>query len=141
MLLNALPFTLGRVRLTHLLFGALLAPLAPVLYLATKVIGRCYRLTEGAVEAWPMFGSKPSERVRLDQIARIETRVRRGQAFYRAGDVQLIDAAGQTQLTLDGVPQPERVRAIIENLQRAAAQRDDALRTIAARSRQPVTSA
>ena len=139
MLLNLLPLSIGRVRLTHLLFGALLAPVAPVLYLVQKLVGKRYRLTQAAVESWPMIGATRSDRVELDRIATIDVRTRRGQTFFRAGDVHLFDAAGQTLLTLDGVPQPERVRQLILELKHAKRQRDAALATIAAR--QPVESA
>ena len=137
-LLNLLPLRIGRIRLTHLLFGALLMPVAPLLYVAVKLVGRCYPLTQSAVEAWPMLGSKRLARVPLADIAAAQVRVRGGQAFYRAGDVLLQDAAGQTLLTLEGVPQPERVQSLIIGLQDAAAQRDHALQTIAAR--EPVAS-
>ena len=133
MLLNLLPLTIGRVRLTHLLFGPLLAPVAPLLYFAIKIVGRCYPLSASAVEAWPMLSRHRLGRVELARIGAIETRVRRGQAFYRAGDVLLLGEGGQTLMVLEGVPQPKRVAAVIENLRLAASQRTQALDTIAAR--------
>ena len=132
-LLNLLPIRIGRVRLTHLLFGALLAPIAPVFYVLHKMTGRRYRLTQSTVEDWPMVGDRSVQRVDLDRITDIATRTRRGQRFYRAGDVILHDADGNTLLTLAGVPQPERVARLIEQLRQAQRQRDAAAATIAAR--------
>ena len=134
MLLNLLPLRLGRVRLTHLLFGAVLMPVAPVLYAAQKLMGQRYRLTEAAVEAWPMVGANHRARIELDRIATSEVRVRRGQRFYNAGDVHLLAADGSPLLVLEGVPHPERVQTLVDNLRTAKRQRDAALATIAARS-------
>ena len=134
-LLNLLPLRIGRIRLTHVIFGALLAPVAPVLYGVHKVIGRYYRLTQAAVESCPMIGTAGVDRIELERIAAVEVRTRRGQRFYRAGDVHLLGADGQTLLNLAGVPQPERVRQIILELQQAKQQRDAAQQTIRTRRR------
>ena len=123
MLLNLLPLRLGRIRLTHVLFGAVLAPVAPLLYIGQKVLGRYYALTQSAVEAYPMIGTARAGRVALADITAIRIDVRRGQRFYRAGDVILSTAVDDNALRLEGVPQPERVVSVIERLRESDAQR------------------
>lgn len=113
LLLNSIPVPVGRHRLSMLLFGLPIAPLAAGLYLLQKAIGVRYRITGKSVEQLPMIGDDVKTRVALEEIADASVMVRPGQAFHRAGDVSLRDASGQELLLIEGIPRPERVCAAI----------------------------
>lgn len=109
----SLPIRIGRMRLSAILFGLPLAPVAAAVYLAQKVIGVRYVVTNDSVDEVMGLSIAARESVSLCDVADATVEVRSGQAFFRSGDLHLIGKGGARMMTLSGIPRPDRVRAAI----------------------------
>lgn len=107
--MECLPLSFGRVKLSYLLFGPIVVPLAVAAYAMQKIFGERYAVTDRSVERWPVIGGKRREAVPLAQVGGADVRVRTGQSFYDAGDVVLRYADGRELATLAGLQRPRRV--------------------------------
>ncbi len=103
-------------------------------YVASKVIGDRYVLTNRALQIWSSLGQRLKGEVTLEQIAEVEVHQKKGQAFYHAADVIILDAGGNPILTLAGVPRAEVFRQTIIKARDARIQVSAALAVIGARS-------
>jgi hypothetical protein len=128
-----LPFT-KNVKLSALILGLPLAPFGALWYAIQKVAGNRYVLTNRSIAAWSSIGQRLSGSVPLGDIADISVVERKGQAFFRAADLEILDAGGNVALTLPGVPRAEVFRQIILKARDAHTQVEAALATIGARS-------
>jgi hypothetical protein len=132
-LMNCIPLTVNGVRLSQLIFAPVVAPLALIGYLKFKVMDPIYILTNRAVKTRAPLGSRLYAQVSLNDIADIAVRVRPGQEFYQAGDLELYNNRDELLLALPGVPRPERFRQIILDAQAARIRSDASLGVIRAR--------
>ncbi len=130
---ESIPTQVCHIPVSYLLFALPLAPLGAALYLAQKVIGNRYLVTNRGVEIRSSIGAKLEKRVELADIADITCRVRSGQAFHHAADVELRNATGGILATLAGVSRPERLRRAILEIRDARMSNDAAFAQIQAR--------
>ena len=129
----SIPTLVGGVPVSCLLFGLPLAPLGAAVYLAQKVLGDRYLLTNRGVEIRKSIGNRLEKRVELAQIADITITVEPGQAFSRAGNLEIRDAKGSILATLNGVAWPERLKSAIMEARQARVSNDAAFAQIQAR--------
>lgn len=134
-LCDSIPLKLCGVKLSHLLFGPLVAPFALLQYFAFKVSGDRYEVTNRFVRVRQLLTGRLRKQASLADIADVLVDVRPGQAFYHAGDLHLVNAKGESLLVLPGVSRPERLRQVILKARMARLQNDAALQTIQSRSR------
>jgi hypothetical protein len=85
-----------------LIFGLPLAPLGLLLFLLNR-LGSRYILTNRSVQIWSTMGSQRTSSVDLNDIASVELDELPGQSFFRAADIRLKAASGQTVMVLSGV--------------------------------------
>jgi hypothetical protein len=105
---------IGWLVLAPLYFKKLLAVLPGMSGLATR-----YRLTNRRLMICKGFNGTPVKEVPLDQIKDVKLVTDANSDFFVAGTLEVIDANGQTVLSLPGVPEAESVQHAI--LQAAAA--------------------
>jgi len=132
-LFDSIDLKINGVKLSYLLFCLPLAPVALTVYLLQKVLGNQYILTNRSVEVRKIVGRILLEKVALADIDAVNVVVRAGQAFYRAGDLDLVNARGEIMMRLAGVPWPERLRKAILETRDARRQSDASLARIDAR--------
>lgn len=130
---TSIPIRIGGVQLSCLLFGLPVAPLGAAVYLGQKVFGDRYVITNRAVEIRKSIGSSLVKRVELASIFEVTVSVQPGQAFSRAGNLELRDAKGSILATLNGVAWPERLKSAILEARQARVSNDAALAQIQAR--------
>lgn len=132
-LFDSIDAKINGVKLSYLLFCLPLAPVALAIYLIQKVVGNQYVLTNRSVEVRKLVGRVLIEKISLNDIEAINVVTRGGQAFYRAGDLELVNGRGEVVLRLAGVPWPERFRKIILETREARKSSDESLARIEAR--------
>ena len=133
MICTSIPVRIGGVPLSCLLFGLPLAPLGAALYLSQKVLGDRYLITNQAVEIRKSIGGNLVKRVELASIANVTISVQAGQAFSRAGNLELRDAKGSILAVLQGVAWPERLKSALLEARQARVSNDAAFAQIQAR--------
>ncbi|SFI91759.1 hypothetical protein [Planctomicrobium piriforme] len=117
----------------QILLGLPMAPLGIAAYGLSKVLGRCYVITNRSIYPRPMIGAQRGPAVRLAEVFTIETRVRPGYAWHRVGDLVLLNKRGETLLTISAIAYPERLRQMILDTRFARMQSDDSLARIHSR--------
>ncbi len=132
-LYDLIPIRIFGPKLSTLLFALPMAPIAAMLYLVTKVTGNRYVLTNRSVQIWASLGAQKIGSVDLSQIDDVELVELPGQAFYRAADLRLKAANGQTLLRLSGVGDAGSFRNAIQRAMQARRLVQASLTTIAAR--------
>lgn len=132
-LFDSIDVKINGVKLSYLLFCLPLAPIALTVYLLQKVFGNQYVLTNRSIEIRKLIGRILLEKVSLNDIDTINVVPRGGQAFYRAADLDLINARGEILMRLAGVPWPERFRKVILETREARRRSDESLARIDAR--------
>ena len=134
-LLDSMPTRLCGIKLSHLLFGLPLAPLAFVGYSQLKIIGLKYQLTNRAVRKHASLGDRLVSQVPLVSIEDVGILQQDGQAFYTAADLQILGKGGAVLMVLEGVPHASVFRQTILKARDAHQQTAAALATIEARHR------
>lgn len=144
--LHALPLPfVNHTPLALSLLGILLLPVTILIftlgalaalggYVVMKVFGHRYVLTTQAIQVWSSIGQRLVGAVSLDQIADVSVNERKGQAFFHAADLVILDRGGNEVLTLEGVPRADVFRQTILKARDARVQVAEALRNISARS-------
>ena len=112
--LDSIPYRIWGLKISNLLFGLPLAPLAALIYLWMKVFGIRYVLTNRVVKSVNSMGFRLHESVALPQIASVMVDPDSRQTFYQSGDIRLIGSAGQTLMLLRGIPRPDRFCQVIQ---------------------------
>ncbi|MEZ6058335.1 MAG: hypothetical protein R3C01_16670 [Planctomycetaceae bacterium] len=130
---HSIPVKVGGVKLSCLLFGLPLAPLALVGYVMSKLTWERYELTNRGIGIWKALGNARLQQISLTDFADIAINVQPGMEFFHAGDLQLQSAKGDVLMTLAGVPHPDRFRQQILEARAARQESDNALATIEAR--------
>ena len=131
--LDCIPTRIWGMKISNLLFGLPLAPLAALVYLWMKVFGSRYVLTNRCVKRMSSLGFRMHESVPLAQIATASVDPDSRQIFYQSGDIRLVNAAGQTLMLLRGIPRPDRFCQVIQEAIDAKRQVSSALAQINAR--------
>jgi hypothetical protein len=132
-LMDSIPVSVGGIKLSQLLFGPILAPFALLGYAKFKAFDPVYLLTNRAIKKRSPLGPRMHGEVALADIADITVRVRPGQDFYQAGDLELYSGKDELLMTLPGVPRPWRFRQIILDARAARLHSDASLNVIRAR--------
>lgn len=133
LLYDCIPIPIFGPKLSTLLFALPTAPLAALVYLLTKATGTRYILTNRSVQVWSSLGSHKIGSVELSDISEIELDPQPGQAFFRASDIRVKAANGQTLLTLPGVASPGAFRNAIQRAVQARNLVQSSMSTISAR--------
>lgn len=131
--MESMPFGIGKIKLSYLLFGWICAPAALLGYFVEKAFGERYLLTNRGIRRWTFVGQRMLQEVALTDIEDIAVDVLPGQEFYEAGDLVILGKGGNTLMRLAGVPRPEIVRETILKTQRARVQVEESLTAIRAR--------
>lgn len=103
-LYDCLPVRIFGVKLSSLLFALPTAPLGALIFLLTKATGNRYVLTNRSIQVWTSLGSRRISSIPLSDIGSVSVEQRPGQVFFRAADIRIKAANGQTLLVLPGVP-------------------------------------
>lgn len=132
-LMDSVPGAISGIRLSHLLFGPIVAPLGVIGYLQFKVTGPVYHLTNRSIQKRGAMSHRLMGQVSLAEIDNIAVDVLPGQAFFQSGNLQLLNAKGDVLLELEGIPRPERFRQIILDAREARVRNDHSLEVIQSR--------
>jgi hypothetical protein len=132
-LLDCIPTRVWGMKISNLIFGLPLAPLAATIYLLMKVFGSRYVLTNRAVKQYHAMGLRLITSVPLSQVASVSVDPDSRRVFYQSGDIRLVGSAGQTLMLLRGIPRPDRYCQVIEEACTAKRQVESSLAQIKAR--------
>ena len=132
-ILDSIPTRIWGLKVSNLLFGLPVAPLAAVVYLWTKVFGTKYVVTNRVVKRVNSIGYRLHESVPLAQIYSTSVDPDSRQTFYQTGDVRLVGAGGESLMLLRGVPRPDRFCQVIQETADAKRQVASSLARINAR--------
>ena len=132
-LYESIPWRIGVIKVSHLLFPLPTSPIAAVLYLGLKAAGRRYQITTHRLLTVRGPRLTPILDMPLDEIGRIEIAASLGQRFFKAGDLIVRDHQGLERMRIEGLVQPEMFRETILDTRDALVQTETAQRTIAAR--------
>lgn len=131
-LYESINIRVGGIKVSHV-FALLTAPLGALIYLAMKVAGSRYTVTNRSVKRMASLGFRQYEEVPLSNIATVSIDPDSRQTFYKTGDVRLSNAAGDTLLLMRGIPYPERFVQVIDETRNAKSQVAASLAKIQAR--------
>lgn len=132
-LLDCIPTKVWGMKVSNLLFGLLVAPIAAAVYLWMKVFGVRYVLTNRSVKRVNSLGFQLLESAALSQITLASVDPDSRLSFYQTGDIRLSGAGGQTLMLLRGIPRPDRFCQVIQESVDAKRQVESALTQIKAR--------
>ncbi|MGQ0633829.1 MAG: hypothetical protein ACT4QC_04405 [Planctomycetaceae bacterium] len=138
-LMESIPLKIGGIKLSNLLFGLPAALLAVPGFLQLRLTGPAYVLTTRSMQLRGCLSNRLWREVSLDDVDRVVVRRLDGQQFFPAGEIDLVNKAGDVLLTLSGVLRPDVFRQSILEARDARRQVASSLKTIEAR--QPVASA
>jgi hypothetical protein len=131
-LYECVPIKIWGVKVSYI-FALLTAPIGIVIYLALKVVGSRYTITNRAVSRVSSLGIRTYESVPLAQIADVSVDPDSRQTFYRTGDIRLSNASGDTLMLMRGIPYPDRLVQVILETRDARTQVAASLARIQAR--------
>lgn len=132
-ILDSIPVRIWGMKVSNLLFGLPVAPIAVLVYFWMKVFGSKYVVTNRAVKRAAALGLQLQESIALGQIASISVDPDSRQVFYQTGDIRLIGSGGQTLMLLRGIPRPDRFCQVIQEACDAKKHTEAALERIKAR--------
>ena len=132
-LYESMPAKIFGIKLSHWLFPLPTAIIAVNVYAHLKVFGEVYALTDRTMQIRNSIGNRLIREVPLTEVDQVVVRVEPGQEFYPAGDIYLLNKAGQTLMSLPGVPRPDVFRQTIIESRNARVQTANTLSTISAR--------
>jgi len=121
------------IRLSHVLFAPIVAPLGLIGYLKFKVADPMYLLTNRSVQKRGPLSRRLLQSTPLADIDNIEIQVLPGQQFFQAGDLHLLNAKGDVLMQIAGIPRPERFRQVILDAREARIRNDHSLEVIRSR--------
>ncbi|MBL8810332.1 MAG: PH domain-containing protein [Planctomycetaceae bacterium] len=131
-LMDSVPAKVCGIKVSYLIFGLPLAPIGALLFLG-RLLGGRYVLTNRSVQTWAALGTQRTASVDLNEIASVEIEELPGQAFFRAADIKLKAANGQTLLRLSGVADAAAFGNVIQRAIQARRLVQSTLSTINAR--------
>ena len=121
------------VKISHIVFGPLCAPMGAIGYFVTKVFGEKYVLTNHAIRKWKFIGSRMLSQVDLADIADIAIFQQSGQEFFKAADLHLLNANGDVLMRIEGIPRAEVFRDNILTTRDSRLETQSSLATIESR--------
>jgi len=124
---------LFHAKISYLLFGLPCGLAAVAGYFIEKILGVRYVLTNKSVQKWKALGNRKVSEVLLKDVAEVAIAQSSGQVFYRASDIHLQNAAGESIMVLPGVSHAEVFRQTILEASHAQSLTASALETIKAR--------
>jgi len=101
-LMDCIPVRLFGIKLSYMIFGLLLAPVGALCFFL-RLLGSRYVLTNRSVQIRSGLGLEKTASAELSAVDDVEIQVQPGQDFFRAADLRLKAANGQTLLVLAGV--------------------------------------
>ena len=125
--------TINGIKPSHLLFGPLAAPLALLGYVELKIMGNRYTLTNRSLQIWQVLGTRMLAQTPLADIDHIEVEQLPGQMFYKAADLNVLNASGKTIMQLEGVVRPDVFKQNILETRDARREVESSLAVIQAR--------
>lgn len=131
-LMDAIPAKIFGIKLSYLIFGPALAPLGLLIFLLNK-LGSRYILTNRSLQIWSTMGSQRTASVDLNEISVVELAELPGQSFFRASDIRIKAANGQTIMRLSGVADAGAFRNAIQGAVQSRRLVQASMATIAAR--------
>jgi hypothetical protein len=131
-LMDSIPVRVFGIKLSYLIFGLPLAPLG-ALFFFLRLLGSRYVLTNRSVQIWSALGSARTASADLAAVEDVEIQEQPGQHFFRAADLRLKAANGQTLLLLPGVADAAAFRNAILRAAQARRLVQASLATINAR--------
>ncbi len=131
-LMDSVPAKICGIKISYFIFGLPLAPLGALLFLV-RLLGVRYVLTNRSVQIWAALGTQRTSSVDLNEITTVEIEELPGQAFFRAADIKLKAANGQTLLRLSGVADAAAFCNVIQRAIQARRLVQSTLSTINAR--------
>jgi hypothetical protein len=132
-ILDSIPNRIWGLKISNVLFGLPIAPLAATVYLWTKVFGSKYVVTNRVVKRVNSVGYRQHESIPLSQIVSTSVDPDSRRIFYKTGDVRLVGAGGESLMLLRGVPRPDRFCQVIQEASDAKRQVAASLARINAR--------
>jgi hypothetical protein len=131
--LDCIPLKVGGIKLSHLLFGLPAALVALPGYFKLKLLGEVYAVTNRSIQKRTSLGNRLIREVPLADIDQVVIRQLAGQQFYPAAEIDLVNKAGDTLMTLSGVPRADVFRQTILEARDSRSQIESSLGTIRAR--------
>jgi Bacterial PH domain len=131
--LDSIPIKIGGVKLSHLLFGLPAALLALPMFFILKAVGEVYSLTNRSVQIRTCLSNRPVREILFAEISDVVIRQLPGQQFYPAAEIDLMNKAGDTLMTLSGIPRADVFRQTILEARNSRNQVQSSLTTIRAR--------
>lgn len=132
-LYESIPMRIFGVKISHLLFCLPTAGFALGGYFILKIFGEVYVLTNRTLQLRRSLGNGLIREIKLSDIDQVIARPEPGQEFYPAADIYLLNKAGETMMTLPGVPRAEVFCQTILEAKNARNQVAASLATINAR--------
>jgi hypothetical protein len=132
-LCDSIPINICGIQVSHVLFAPLAIPFALAGYAMTKLTGNRYEVTNRSVRIRKILGGQLLKQVALTDFADVAIEQQAGQAFYKAADLHLMTAKGDSLLSLPAVVRPDRLQQLILKARQARLQADSSLKTIQAR--------
>ncbi|MFN0054353.1 MAG: hypothetical protein ACKV0T_19425 [Planctomycetales bacterium] len=134
---DCIPQRVCGIRVSHWLILMPLFPLwatiAAAEYFRLKALGEIYALTNQSVQRRTSLGNRFIRETPLAQVEQVAIRQLNGQAFYPAAEIDLLNAAGDTLMTLSGIPRADVFRQLILEARDAHRQVNASLKTIQTR--------
>jgi hypothetical protein len=127
------PTRICGVKLSHFLFPLPTAIFGVMVYFYLKVFGEVYALTNRTVQLRKSLGNRLIREVPLTDVEQIIIRQESGQEFFPAADIYLVNKAGQTLMSLPGVPRADVFRQTLLEARSARIQVAESLSIIGAR--------
>ncbi len=112
LLMTSIQVRIWGIPVSYLIFGLPLAPLGLLLFFL-RLTGSRYIVTNRNVQIWGGMGSQKTASADLLQVESVELEELPGQGFFRAADIRLKGANGQTLLLLPGVADAVAFRNMI----------------------------
>jgi hypothetical protein len=140
-LMECIPLRIGGIKVSNLLFGIPAGLLAVPGFLQLRLAGPAYVLTNRSVQQRGCLSNRLWREVSLDDIDQVVVRQLEGQQFFPAGEIDLLNKAGDMVMTLSGVLRPEVFRQSILEARDARRQVTSSLKTIEARHAGAMTNA
>lgn len=132
-LLDSIPMKVGGIKLSHLLFGLPAALLALPMFFFLKLAGEVYSLTNRSLQIRTCLSNRPVREIPLADVGEVVIRQLPGQQFYPAAEIDLLNKAGETLVTLSGIPRADVFRQTIVEARNSRNQVQSSLNTIRAR--------
>jgi len=133
-LCDSIPVKINGISISAMIFALPFAPLAALVYLLLKALGKKYTLTRKSVQCWSTIGQQLVKSVPLADVDEVQVVQQTGQGFYKAADILLIGADGGILMKIPGITSPLTFQQNIRETQQASAETAASLEVIKKRS-------